>query len=213
MMSKPREARLTEAHALIDASWFAVGATDRERFRALRHSLPELVIETMRRRGFLNMGTDYAVPIARDGEMPAFYRKRLEQQLPDSYVIYGHMGDAHLHVNMLPATQAEADIATGLLREFAEHAVSLGGTVSAEHGLGKRKAKLLELQYSQEEIDAMRRIKQRLDPPWLSGGEHCRSALAYTCLTALHLNMPAESPPAFQHRTITIHEESPCKSA
>ncbi len=153
------EARLTEAHALIEASWFAVGAKDRERFRAFRHSLPELVVDTMRRRGFLNMGTDYAVPIARNGEMLAFYRKRLEQELPDSYVIYGHIGDAHLHVNMLPATQAEADIATRLLREFAEHAVTLGGTVSAEHGLGKRKAKLLELQYSQEEIDAMRRIK------------------------------------------------------
>jgi FAD/FMN-containing dehydrogenase len=163
------EARLTEAHALIEASWFAVGTKDRERFRAFRHSLPELVVDTMRRRGFLNMGTDYAVPIARNGEMLAFYRKRLEQELPDSYIIFGHIGDAHLHVNMLPATQAEADIATGLLREFAEHAVSLGGTVSAEHGLGKRKAKLLELQYSQEEIDAMRRVKQRLDPQWLLG--------------------------------------------
>jgi FAD/FMN-containing dehydrogenase len=163
------EARLTAAHALIDASWFAVGAKDRERFRAFRHSLPELVVDTMRRRGFLNMGTDYAVPIARNGEMLAFYRKRLEQELPDSYIIFGHIGDAHLHVNMLPATQAEADIATRLLREFAEHAVELGGTVSAEHGLGKRKAKLLELQYSQEEIDAMRRVKQRLDPQWLLG--------------------------------------------
>jgi FAD/FMN-containing dehydrogenase len=163
------EARLTEAHALIEASWFAVGAKDRERFRAFRHSLPELVVDTMRRRGFLNMGTDYAVPIARNGEMLAFYRKRLEQELPDSYIIFGHIGDAHLHVNMLPATQAEADIATRLLREFAEHAVELGGTVSAEHGLGKRKAKLLELQYSQEEIDIMRRIKQRLDPQWLLG--------------------------------------------
>jgi FAD/FMN-containing dehydrogenase len=163
------EARLTAAHALIDASWFAVGAKDRERFRALRHSLPELVIETMRRHGFLNMGTDYAVPIACNGEMLAFYRKRLVQELPDSYVIYGHIGDAHLHVNMLPATQAQVDIATRLLREFAEHAVKLGGTVSAEHGLGKRKAKLLELQYSQEEIDAMRRVKQRLDPQWLLG--------------------------------------------
>ena len=45
----------------------------------------------------------------------------------------------------------------------------LGGTVSAEHGLGKRKRHLLELQYSPEEIQAMRRVKERLDPRWLLG--------------------------------------------
>ncbi len=86
------ETRLEEARALTEASWFAVGAKDRERFRAFRHSLPELVVETMRRRGFMNMGTDYAVPIARNGEMLAFYRERLESSLPDRYVIYGHIG-------------------------------------------------------------------------------------------------------------------------
>jgi FAD/FMN-containing dehydrogenase len=163
------EARLEEAKALIEASWFAVGAKDRERFREFRHSLPELVVDTMRRRGFLNMGTDYAVPIARNDEMLTFYRARLEKELPGHYIIFGHIGDAHVHVNMLPATQAESDVATGLLQEFAAHAVSLGGTVSAEHGLGKRKAKLLELQYSEAEIDAMRRVKRRLDPQWLLG--------------------------------------------
>jgi len=163
------EARLAETGALTEASWFAVGAKDRERFRGFRHSLPELVVDTMRRRGFLNMGTDYAVPIARNGEMLAFYRERLDRELPGHYLIFGHIGDAHVHVNMMPATQAEADTATGLLREFAAHAVSLGGTVSAEHGLGKRKAKLLELQYSQEEIEVMRQMKRRLDPQWLLG--------------------------------------------
>ncbi len=163
------ETRLTEAKALIHASWFAVSAKDRERFRAFRHALPELVDEVMKQRGFLKMGTDYAVPIPRNREMLAFYRERLDRLLPGNYVIYGHIGDAHLHVNMLPTTQQQADIATNLLREFAEHAVSLGGTVSAEHGLGKRKAKLLELQYTPEEIDTMRRIKQRLDPQWLLG--------------------------------------------
>ena len=53
---------------------------------------------------------------------------------------------------------------------FAKHAVSLGGTVSAEHGLGKRKAHLLALQYSAEQIESMRRVKRRLDPQWLLNG-------------------------------------------
>jgi len=163
------ETRLTESHALMDASWFAVEARDRERFRAFRHSMPELVVETMRRRGFMNMGTDYAVPLTRDREMLAFYRQRLEAELPGRYVIFGHLGDAHLHVNMLPATQEEVEKATLLLKEFAVHAVKLGGTVSAEHGLGKRKASLLSLQFTEAQIEAMRQVKQRFDPHWLLG--------------------------------------------
>jgi FAD/FMN-containing dehydrogenase len=54
--------------------------------------------------------------------------------------------------------------ASDLLREFAREAVALGGTVSAEHGLGKRKRHLLELQYGAAEIEAMRAVKRRLDP-------------------------------------------------
>ena len=101
--------------------------------------------------------------------MLAYYRRRLDQELPNGYVIYGHIGDAHVHVNMLPASQREADIATALLKEFAVHAVELGGAVSAEHGLGKRKAYLLGLQYSPSEIAAMIDVKRRLDPYWLLG--------------------------------------------
>jgi FAD/FMN-containing dehydrogenase len=163
------EKRLEESHALIEASWFALDARDRERFRGFRHAIPELVVETMRRRGFMNMGTDYAVPLARDREMVAYYRRRLEAELPERYVIFGHLGDAHLHVNMLPATEAEAATAAGLLKEFAAHAVELGGTVSAEHGLGKRKASLLGMQFSEAEIEEMRRVKRRFDPLWLLG--------------------------------------------
>jgi len=47
--------------------------------------------------------------------------------------------------------------------------VRLGGTVSAEHGLGKRKAKLLSLQYAPEHIEAMKAVKRRMDPGWLLG--------------------------------------------
>ena len=163
------EQRLTEARALIESSWFAVSAADRERFRKLRHTLPEVVNATMLERGFMKMGTDYAVPIPRNRQMLRFYRERLEAALPGRYVIYGHIGDAHVHVNMLPATQEELETASALMKEFAQKSVSLGGTVSAEHGLGKRKAYLLPMQYSPEHIQAMMDVKRRLDPHWLLG--------------------------------------------
>ena len=163
------EERLVAGRALMEASWFADSARDRERFRAFRHSLPELVNATVLQRGFMKMGTDYAVPFAQNRAMIAYYRERLEALLPGQYVIYGHIGDGHPHVNMLPATKEQAEIATGLLTEFARKAVELGGTVSAEHGLGKRKAHLLQIQYAPEHIQAMMGVKRRLDPLWLLG--------------------------------------------
>jgi len=158
--------RIDAAGALAEASWFATAAADRERFRRFRHALPELVNETVRRMGSLKMHSDYAVPMERNREMLACYRSRLEAEFPGRYVIFGHIGDAHVHVNIFPEDQARA---SALLLEFARRAVELGGTVSAEHGLGKRKAHLLALQYAPEDLEAMRAVKRRLDPQGLLG--------------------------------------------
>jgi FAD/FMN-containing dehydrogenase len=147
-------------------SWFAETDQDRERFRRFRHALPELVNDTVRRRGFLKVNSDYAVPLDRNREMLAHYHGRLEEQSLD-YVIFGHIGDAHVHVNILPKSQDDFEKGQRLMLEFARKAVELGGTVSAEHGLGKRKAHLLELQYTASQIKAMKDVKRRLDVHWL----------------------------------------------
>ena len=147
-------------------SWFAAGDQDRERFRRFRHALPELVNDTMRRRGFMKLGSDFAVPLARNHEMLAFYHAELMQQALE-YVIFGHIGDAHVHVNILPKSPAEFEAGQRLMLHFARYAASLGGTVSAEHGLGKRKAHLLALQYTPAQIESMQEVKRRLDPQWL----------------------------------------------
>jgi len=155
--------RIESSGALVEACWFATSAADRERFRRFRHSLPELVNETVRRNGAMKMHSDYAVPLSRNREMLAYYRARLESEFPGRYVIFGHIGDAHVHVNIFsdPANPAPA---SDLLLEFARRAVALGGTVSAEHGVGKRKAHLLQLQYAPDHLEAMRAVKRRLDP-------------------------------------------------
>jgi FAD/FMN-containing dehydrogenase len=72
-------------------------------------------------------------------------------------------------VNILPGDGAESERAGKLMVEFARAAVAFGGTVGAEHGLGKRKAHLLAIQYSPAEIEAMKAVKRRLDPNWLLG--------------------------------------------
>jgi FAD/FMN-containing dehydrogenase len=160
--------RIEQSGALAESSWVALSAADRERFRRFRHSLPELVNDTVRRSGVMKMNTDYAVPVAHNREMLAYYRRRLEAEFPGRYVIFGHIGDAHLHVNLFSSPDNPRH-ATDLILEFARKAVELGGTVSAEHGLGKRKAHLLKLQYAPEHIVAMRAAKRRLDPQNLLG--------------------------------------------
>src|SRR3712207_3980784 len=82
--------RIEGSGALAEDSWFATTAADRERFRKFRHTLPELVNDTVRRSGALKMNTDYAVPLAQNRAMIAYYKERLEAEFPGRYVIFGH---------------------------------------------------------------------------------------------------------------------------
>jgi FAD/FMN-containing dehydrogenase len=79
------------------------------------------------------------------------------------------VGDAHLHINTFPASEKEFERAKVVLDDLAKPVVEMGGTVGAEHGLGKRKAHLLSVQYGPEVIEAMRAVKKRFDPQWLLG--------------------------------------------
>ncbi len=162
-------ARLNASAALIEGSWFATSAADRERFREFRHALPEAVNDLARQRGLTTMGTDFSVPVSKNREMLRYYRETLDREFPGQCVIFGHIGDAHVHANFLAANKEQWQIAMRLMTAFARKSVELGGTVSAEHGLGKRKRDLLALQFSEDQIEAMKAVKRRLDPQWLLG--------------------------------------------
>jgi FAD/FMN-containing dehydrogenase len=163
------DAELDMSGSLEHDSWFATSAADRERFRQFRHSLPERVNARIRRSGFMKLSTDYAVPLDKNREILATYQTRLQQAVGDNFVIFGHIGDAHLHINTFSISPEQFAAAKAVTTELARDAVSLGGTVGAEHGLGKRKAHLLEIQYLPAEIEAMRTVKRRFDPHWILG--------------------------------------------
>ena len=163
------DADIDMTSALENDSWFATSATDRERFRVFRHTLAEKANDRVRRTGFVKFGTDYAVPLDKNREMMATYRRVLDADSPGRYVIYGHIGDAHVHVNSFPETRDQFERGKELMTGLAREAVKLGGTVGAEHGLGKRKAHLLEIQYPPDQIEAMKAVKRRFDPDWLLG--------------------------------------------
>jgi len=163
------DADIDMSTALENDSWFATSATDRERFRVFRHTLAEKANDRVRRTGFVKFGTDYAVPLDKNREMMSIYRRVLDADAPGRYVIYGHIGDAHVHVNSFPETREQFERGKEIMTDLAREAVKLGGTVGAEHGLGKRKAHLLEIQYAPDQIAAMKAVKRRFDPNWLLG--------------------------------------------
>jgi FAD/FMN-containing dehydrogenase len=163
------DADLDMKDAIESDSWFATSASDRERFRRFRHHLGERVNDRIRRLGYTKVGTDYAVPIAKGREMLAIYRKTLARDLGLPYVCYGHIGDAHVHLNTFPSNKVDYERAKKVMNDLAYPVVELGGTVGAEHGLGKRKAHLLSVQYKPDVIESMRAVKRRLDPQGLLG--------------------------------------------
>jgi FAD/FMN-containing dehydrogenase len=75
-------------------------------------------------------------------------------------ILFGHLGDGNVHVNVLGPDPADSSVDEIVLRLVAAY----GGTISAEHGVGVAKAGFLELTRSPEEIAAMRAIKTALDP-------------------------------------------------
>ena len=150
-------------------SWIASGDTDREKFRKFRHGVPERVNATVQRNGFQKLGSDAAVPFGRNKEMMLFYRDLVSREFAGQYVIFGHIGDAHVHVNLLASTQAQAERGKEIMTEIARKAASFNGSVSAEHGLGKRKKHFLQIQYPFEDIQSLLEVKRRFDPRGLLG--------------------------------------------
>ena len=161
--------RMDTAGLLEPHSWIASGDTDREKFRKFRHGVPERVNATVQRNGFQKLGSDAAVPLHRNHEMMLFYRELVNREFPGQFAIFGHIGDAHVHVNLLPRTQQQADRGKEVMTEIARKAASLNGSVSAEHGLGKRKKHFLPIQYPPQDIESLLEVKRRFDPKGLLG--------------------------------------------
>jgi FAD/FMN-containing dehydrogenase len=78
-------------------------------------------------------------------------------------VLFGHVNEGNLHVNILDAVDEAEAVSDAVLKVVA----SYGGSISAEHGVGRAKRAWLHLSRSAEEIAMMRAIKRALDPAGL----------------------------------------------
>ncbi|HAV42396.1 TPA: hypothetical protein DCX15_00045, partial [bacterium] len=168
--------QLMEEYHVID-DWYADNKQGIAKHKDFRHSLPEGINSYLRERQGKKLGTDLVVPLHEFPKMLQCYRKvgeMFKERFPregSHYVIFGHIGDGHLHFNFITHSSAELEYAKELHLELAQKAIFLGGTISGEHGVGKKMVKIkgreipyLELMYGREGLLEIAKIKQIFDP-------------------------------------------------
>ena len=159
---------LLEQHHALSDSWFATNEQDQAKLREFRHQLPVLMNEWFARYKQRKVSTDMSVPDEAFPGLFGLYKDTLRAS-GLRYTIFGHIGDNHVHVNILPRDDSEGARARELYVEFLEYAASVGGTLSAEHGVGKLKRDYLRLFYTGDQLRAMAAVKKALDPNLILG--------------------------------------------
>ena len=151
-----------------ETAWFAFNDADKEKIKDFRHAISWKVNEYVARNNFRKLGTDVAVP---DKSFREFYftLQNWAKQSEIDFVSYGHFGNSHIHLNLLPKNDEEFNEGKKLYKQICEEAVRLGGTISAEHGIGKAKRDYLLMMYGEANISKMATLKKALDPNLILG--------------------------------------------
>ncbi len=135
--------------------------------RRFRHAVPSTMIERGAARMFAGgrrVSTDWAVPYHRAAEAIAFSIAAADRAGIAPPMTYGHLGNGHPHQNFIAEDADHLRRINAVVAETVRYVFTLGGTVSAEHGLGKLKRQWLSEQLSPMQLDMMRAMKQTLDP-------------------------------------------------
>jgi FAD/FMN-containing dehydrogenase len=144
---------------LAEDALVAQSEADRRRFWAYRES-PYVY----RERWPSFIGFDVSVPLARMGEAVGAFRAAMARLRPDAvHVVFGHIADSNLHV-IVTGEGAHAFDKGAIERAIYGVVASVGGSVSAEHGIGRNKRDFLALSRTEPELALMRTLKRALDP-------------------------------------------------
>ena len=156
-----------------DNTWVARDALELEQLLFFRHSVPEtidLIVEENRKKEpcITILSTDMAVDDDHFDELYHIYRSDLSASgLP--WVIFGHIGENHVHPNILARSREEYEQGHAIFEKWARDVHRMGGSISAEHGAGKIKRRLARIMYGPERMRELNRLKAAFDPLGLLG--------------------------------------------
>ena len=156
-----------------DNTWVARDALELEQLLFFRHSVPEtidLIVEQNRKNDpcITILSTDMAVDDEHFDELYHIYRHDLSVSgLP--WVIFGHIGENHVHPNILARNHSEYEQGHAIFEKWAADVHRMGGSISAEHGAGKIKRRLAMIMYGPERMRSLNALKRAFDPLGLLG--------------------------------------------
>jgi D-lactate dehydrogenase (cytochrome) len=139
--------------------------TIQNRFFEARHSIPENALVKMRSLDTFSIITDAIVPPENFAE---FLKEthRMLQNANIEYLLFGHLGDCHLHFHLIPE-KSQQTRAHEIYANIIDLSATLGGVYSAEHGTGKHKRNDFIKCYGHNAVDEVKKSKQAIDPHFL----------------------------------------------
>jgi FAD/FMN-containing dehydrogenase len=149
---------------LSNCSWLQddqIFEISRHKFFNFRAQIPRLVNERNQRLGVVKKGSD--IQVAVDDLEALFEHYRQGSQLGTSYLLFGHLGDCHLHFNLLP-TMAEVQLVQHYIDGLYDRVAQLGGAPFTEHGIGVIKQEFLKRFIQPEQLAMFKFLKEQLDP-------------------------------------------------
>lgn len=162
---------MRECNVDLDSVWFASNLNELERLKIFRHAIPERVNEIIRKSKIPKVGTDFAVPESRLHDMINFCQERFKE-LGVLNLTFGHIGQSHLHANVLASNKEEYEKCRKLYIDIACKVVEFNGTVSAEHGIGKIRHVFLKKMLGEEGFKEMAVFKKNLDNNCILGQDN-----------------------------------------
>lgn len=153
--------------AMPDDTVIASNRGEQEELRLLRHAVPATLNEegrSFRDAGGKKVSTDWAVPFEHLAPLVAEFDGWLRDAGIERVARYGHVGNGHPHYNLIVKDAEEAARAAQVVDRMCRRACELGGTVTAEHGVGKIKRDYAAYRFTPLHFAAMKGIKSAFDP-------------------------------------------------
>jgi FAD/FMN-containing dehydrogenase len=111
-----------------------------------------------------SLGVGHSLDVAlRLGDLDAFLTRLPSLVKPHRVFTFGHLAEGNIHIHVNGPAPDDHGATDAVLAAVA----GVGGSISSEHGVGRAKVQYLQLSRASTEIEAMRRIKQVLDPQGL----------------------------------------------